>query len=73
MQNNLKIIDIFGGLLKSFVFGILVSLISTYIGYNTIGGAKGVGNSTTSSVVYSSIIILIANYFVSVFLFKVDL
>jgi len=73
ISNNLKFLDIFGGLLKSFVFGILVSLVSSYIGYHTTGGAKGVGDSTTSAVVYSSIMILISNYFVSAFLFKVNL
>ncbi|MBY0109762.1 MAG: ABC transporter permease [Candidatus Babeliaceae bacterium] len=62
--------DIKGGLIKSSFFGFILSSISTYNGYYTTGGARGVGISTTRSVVIGSITILIANYFLSSILFQ---
>lgn len=61
--------DIVGGLTKSAVFGLIFSWIGCYKGYYTSGGAKGVGIATTQSVVVSSIMILIANYFLTALLF----
>jgi phospholipid/cholesterol/gamma-HCH transport system permease protein len=62
--------DIAGGLVKSGVFGFILAWVGSYKGYVTTGGAKGVGLSTTQSVVIGSIMILIANYFLSSLLFK---
>lgn len=61
--------DIMGGLTKSAIFGLIFSWIGCYKGFYTRGGAKGVGIATTESVVVSSIMILIANYFLTAFLF----
>jgi phospholipid/cholesterol/gamma-HCH transport system permease protein len=57
--------DILGGLIKAFVFGFILTLIGTYKGYTTEGGARGVGRATTQSVVTSSVLILIFNYIVT--------
>ena len=57
--------DIATGLVKAAVFGFVVSSIGSYIGYNSKGGARGVGQATISAVVYSAIAIFIANYFLS--------
>lgn len=65
--------DILGGLIKSSFFGLIFSWISTYYGYTARGGARGVGQATTCSVVGGSIIILICNYFLSALLFKTGL
>jgi len=59
--------DFSEGVVKGVVFAYLISAIGTYIGYNTKGGAKGVGISTTKAVVISSIIIFIADYIISAF------
>ena len=48
---SLLIRDIVTGLIKSFLFGLLIGAIACYRGLNVKGGAAGVGNSTTSSVV----------------------
>ncbi len=48
---SLLIRDIITGILKSFLFGLLIAAIACYRGLNVKGGAAGVGNSTTSSVV----------------------
>ncbi|MRJ02160.1 MAG: ABC transporter permease [Epsilonproteobacteria bacterium] len=57
--------DIGTGLIKAVVFGYLISIIGTYIGYFTRGGARGVGLSTTKSVVYAAMTVFAANYFLS--------
>lgn len=59
--------DFSEGFVKGLVFAYLISAVGTYIGYNTTGGAKGVGISTTKAVVISSILIFVADYIVSAF------
>lgn len=49
--HSLLIRDIVTGILKSFLFGVLIAAIACYRGLNVKGGAAGVGTSTTSSVV----------------------
>ena len=62
--------DFIRGLIKGIVFAYLISAIGTYVGYHTRGGAKGVGRSTTTAVVISSITIFIADYLLAaIFLF----
>jgi len=61
--------DIYIGLLKACVFGMIISVIGCYQGFNTQGGAEGVGKGTTKAVVISSLLILIANYFITALLF----
>lgn len=53
--------DVYTGLFKSFVFGMIIALIACYMGLNTKGGAVGVGKSTTLSVVASFICIILAD------------
>ena len=53
------------GLTKSFVFGGIIAVISCYVGFNTSGGSRGIGVSTTRSVVLSFMLILIADYFLT--------
>lgn len=69
-EQFMKISDIMGGLLKSVVFGGVISIIACHKGLSAKNGAKGVGEVTTSAVVLSLITIFIANYFLSVALFK---
>lgn len=61
--------DITRGLFKTIIFGILIVLVGCREGLTTEGGAVGVGNSTTRSVVISIILIFMANYFLSYLLF----
>lgn len=69
----LEMSDISGGLIKSSFFGLILSWVGSYMGYHTHGGAKGVGIATTRSVVMGSIMILIANYFLSSFLHTIGI
>jgi phospholipid/cholesterol/gamma-HCH transport system permease protein len=59
---NLKSIDVVSGMVKAAVFGLIISIIGCYSGYNAEKGAQGVGKATTSAVVNSSILILLSNY-----------
>jgi phospholipid/cholesterol/gamma-HCH transport system permease protein len=72
IKNITKLVDlndIFNGLIKAAVFGFLLSLISCYKGFNTRGGAEGVGRATTEAVVLSSVSILISDYFLTAVMF----
>ena len=61
--------DIYNGLAKAAVFGLILSLVSCYKGFYTKGGAEGVGKATTEAVVVSSITILIADYVLTSLMF----
>jgi phospholipid/cholesterol/gamma-HCH transport system permease protein len=62
--------DVVSGLVKAAVFGFLVALMGCYQGYNSRGGAQGVGAATTKAVVSASILILTANYVVTELFFS---
>ncbi|MDY3974051.1 ABC transporter permease [uncultured Veillonella sp.] len=61
--------DLTFGLIKSSVFGAVIALVGSYKGMYTKMGAAAVGNSTTSSVVTSIILVFVLNYFLSVLLY----
>ncbi|HSR12136.1 MAG TPA: ABC transporter permease [Thermodesulfobacteriota bacterium] len=61
--------DVYIGLLKAAIFGMIIATIGCYQGLNTRGGAEGVGKSTTNAVVIGSLLVLVANYFVTALLF----
>ena len=57
--------DVISGLVKAAVFGFMIALMGCYHGYNSKGGAQGVGTATTNAVVSASILILTSNYFLT--------
>jgi len=61
--------DIYNGLTKAAFFGLILSLIGCYKGFNTTGGAEGVGKATTEAVVLASVSILISDYFLTAIMF----
>ena len=63
--------DFVQGLSKPFVFGALISITACYFGLGTTGGTEGVGQATTRTVVTSSILILIVDYFITQLLLSV--
>ena len=65
----LKLVEVFDGLIKSAIFGVIISLVGCLQGLNTTGGAAGVGRSTTNSVVICIILIFAANFFLSMLIF----
>ncbi len=60
--------DFMGGVWKSIVFGGLVSLIAVYFGYYAKPTSEGVGTATTRTVVLSSVMVLIFDFFMTSFL-----
>lgn len=74
MKNTLDFVefqDVFSGLVKAAVFGFVITLMGCYHGYNSKGGAQGVGAATTNAVVSASILILCFNYFITELFFSV--
>lgn len=69
-RNFLGVWDILSAMLKALCFGLLVAVIGCNWGLTTSGGAKGVGQSTTTAVVTALLIIFIANFFLSWLMFQ---
>jgi phospholipid/cholesterol/gamma-HCH transport system permease protein len=69
MIEMLELADLVQGLVKSIVFGLILTLVGCYKGYHTSGGAEGVGRATTEAVVISSVCILIGTYVLTSLLF----
>jgi len=67
--NGLTYDDVASGLIKAAVFCFIIALLGCYNGFNSKGGAQGVGAATTNAVVTSSILILAANYLLTNLLF----
>ncbi|MFH1690655.1 MAG: ABC transporter permease [Candidatus Eisenbacteria bacterium] len=63
--------DVFGGLIKAFVFGGIISLMGCSAGLRTVGGAVGVGTAATRAVVTSCVLILVSDYILAVLLFQI--
>lgn len=62
LKTALKLKEIGAGLIKAFAFGGIIAIICCYVGFKTSGGARGIGQSTTRSVVLSFMMILVADY-----------
>lgn len=62
-----EIDDIMVGLFKAVFFGMITTLVASYNGFYTTGGAEGVGRAATSSVVMGSILILVSDYILTSF------
>jgi phospholipid/cholesterol/gamma-HCH transport system permease protein len=62
--------DIISAMLKACCFGILIAVIGCSWGLTTTGGAKGVGQSTTTAVVTALLIIFVSNFFLSWLMFQ---
>ncbi len=65
MESSVEWKDVYGGLIKAVSFGLIISWVCTYKGYNTTMSAEGVGTATTEAVVLSSVLILIWDYFIT--------
>jgi phospholipid/cholesterol/gamma-HCH transport system permease protein len=62
-------LDILNGLLKSLVFGVAITVIALFEGYDAPPTAEGVSNATTRTVVESSLAILILDFMLTAFMF----
>lgn len=68
LPTHINNFDLFSGITKAFIFGIIIVTISCYRGLLTRGGAAGVGRATTNSVVICYSVILISNFILTVIL-----
>ncbi len=59
--------DVFTGLGKSCVFGAAIAIISCHRGFNSEGGAEGVGKAATEAFVQSFVAILALDFFLAMF------
>ncbi|HXV61690.1 MAG TPA: ABC transporter permease [Vicinamibacteria bacterium] len=66
----IRLHDLFMGLAKPFVFGYIIVTVGCYQGLTTTGGTRGVGESTTQSVVVASVLILASDYFLNLLILK---
>jgi phospholipid/cholesterol/gamma-HCH transport system permease protein len=66
IPTHVKYFDFLTGIIKGFVFGVLILTIACYKGMRTSGGAAGVGRATTNSVVITYCAILLTNFFLTV-------
>lgn len=62
MRVHITLFDVATGIVKAFVFGVLIVTVCCYRGMKTSGGAAGVGRATTQSVVTSYILILVSDF-----------
>jgi phospholipid/cholesterol/gamma-HCH transport system permease protein len=74
--NNLRemvgVKDVVNGIIKSFVFAVVIGVVSCHQGLQTIGGPRGIGRSVTKAVVNSIVLILILDYFLTRLLLYFD-
>lgn len=61
--------DLYSGEVKSIAIGLLIATVCCYYGYNSSGGARGVGLSTTKAVVVSSVSLLIIDYLLTALMY----
>lgn len=69
-RNFLSVWDLASAVIKSAIFGSLVAVIGSSWGLTTTGGAKGVGQSTTTAVVTALLMIFVSNFFLSWIMFQ---
>ena len=69
ISNYVDMEDILGGMYKSLSFGVVITWVCCYKGYYTGFGAEGVSKATTQAVVFSSVLILVWDYFMTSLLF----
>ena len=65
MTNVVRVSDFTSGVAKTFVFGWAIGMIGCHVGLATAGGTVGVGRATTRAVVIASIVVLVADYFLT--------
>ena len=66
-QSTLDLSDVYEGIFKSFVFGVVASLLAVWEGYNAIPTAEGVSGATTRTVVITAISVLILDFMITAF------
>ncbi|MBI4604814.1 MAG: ABC transporter permease, partial [Planctomycetes bacterium] len=67
----LKFKDVYTGLLKAFIFGVVIAIVGCSQGLRTRGGAIGVGQATRGAVVVSYLLIIVLGYYITWIFFRI--
>ena len=70
-EGYVKAFDVLMGLVKATFFGMSIALVSCHRGLNSTGGAEGVGRASTESFVTSFVVILVLDFFLTIFLLSI--
>lgn len=62
---EVRVVDFLSGISKTLFFGIIVSIVASYVGMKAEGGTQGVGRATTLTVVVSLVLIIISDFFLT--------
>lgn len=65
LRQVVEVGDVVKGIIKAFVFAVVIGIVTCHQGLKTIGGPRGIGRSVTKAVVNSIVLILILDYFVT--------
>ena len=65
LRQVVEVGDVVKGIVKAFVFAVVIGIVTCHQGLKTIGGPRGIGRSVTKAVVNSIVLILILDYFVT--------
>jgi phospholipid/cholesterol/gamma-HCH transport system permease protein len=68
MVRAVEFMDVYGGFVKSLVFGLIIAWFCSFIGYTAVATTEGVARATTNAVVSTSVMILITDYILTSFL-----
>ena len=72
LRDTVEIKDVVHGLIKTFVFALIIGTVSCHQGLATIGGPRGIGRTVTKAVVNSIVLILILDYFLTHLLVQIE-
>jgi len=70
LQQAMDLEDVYEGITKSAVFGVVASLLAVWEGYNSVPTAEGVGRATTRTVVSTAIAVLILDFMITAYLLR---
>jgi phospholipid/cholesterol/gamma-HCH transport system permease protein len=66
-----QIEDLYAGMVKAFIFGVLAALVASYKGLNAGGGPKGVGDAVNQTVIISFMLLFLVNFILTAIYFQV--
>ena len=72
LRATVEVKDVLHGLIKTFVFAVIIGTVSCHQGLATIGGPRGIGRTVTKAVVNSIVMILIVDYFLTQLLVQIE-
>jgi len=72
LRATVEVKDVLHGLIKTFVFAVIIGTVSCHQGLATIGGPRGIGRTVTKAVVNSIVLILIVDYFLTHLLVQIE-